>query len=50
MNTEALIMMVLTQGVVIFFAIYFFYKVLTIKPKSEPDSFTDNDDEIRDEI
>ena len=43
MNTEALITMVLTQGIVIGFTAYFFYKVLTIKPKSEPDSFTDND-------
>lgn len=44
MNTEALITMVLTQGIVIFFTAYFFYKVLTIKPKSEPDSFTENND------
>lgn len=44
MNTEALITMVATQGIVIFFTAYFFYKVLTIKPKSEPDSFTENDD------
>lgn len=36
--------MVLTQGIVIFFTAYFFYKVLTIKPKSEPDSFTENND------
>ncbi|MGV9005019.1 hypothetical protein [Flavobacterium sp.] len=44
MNTEALITMVLTQGIVAGFTIYFFYKVLTIKPKPEPDSFTENDD------
>lgn len=44
MNSEALITMVVTQGIVIFFTAYFFYKVLTIKPKSEPDSFIDNDD------
>ena len=44
MNTEALITMVATQGIVIFFTAYFFYKVLTVKPKSEPDSFTENDD------
>lgn len=44
MNSEALITMVLTQGIVIFFTAYFFYKVLTIKPKSEPDSFTENND------
>jgi hypothetical protein len=45
MNTEALITMLLTQGIVVLFAVYFFYKVLTIKPKQEPDSFTENDDE-----
>lgn len=45
MNTEALITMVLTQGIVTCFAVYFFYKVLTIPPKQEPDSFSDNDDE-----
>ncbi len=45
MNTEAIITMVLTQGIVIGFTAYFFYKVLTIKPKSEPDSFTDNDNQ-----
>ncbi|MCW2118701.1 hypothetical protein [Flavobacterium sp. 7A] len=46
MNTEALIMMVTTQGVVVSFAVYFFYKVLTIKPKQEPDSFSENDDVV----
>lgn len=45
MNTEALIMMVTTQGLVTFFTFYFFYKVLTTKPKVEPDSYTDNDEE-----
>ncbi len=46
MNTEALITMIVTQGIVIGFTAYFFYKVLTTKPKTEPDSFTDNDDQI----
>jgi len=46
MNTEALITMVLTQGIVISFAVYFFYKVLTIKQKQEPDSYSENDDEL----
>jgi hypothetical protein len=45
MNTDALITMVLTQGIVTAFAVYFFYKVLTIPPKQEPDSFSENDDE-----
>lgn len=45
MKTEAIITMVLAQGTVICFAAYFFYKVLTTKPKPEPDSFEDNDDE-----
>lgn len=45
MNTEALITMVATQGIVISLTGYFFYRVLTTKPKAEPDSFTDNNDE-----
>lgn len=43
MSTSALITMLLAQGIVIFFAGYFFYKVLTTPPKPEPDSYTHND-------
>ena len=46
MNTTALITMICAQGIVISFAVYFFYKVLTIKPKQEPDSYSENDDTI----
>ena len=46
MNTTAIITMVCAQGIVVCFAAYFFYKVLTIKPKQEPDSFSQNDDEL----
>lgn len=46
MNTEALLTMLLTQGIVVFFAVYFFYKVLTVKPKQEPDPLSNNEDEI----
>jgi hypothetical protein len=46
MNTEALILMVTTQGIVTTLTFYFFYRVLTAKPKSEPDSFKENDEEI----
>lgn len=44
MNTTALITMVLTQGIVTFFMVYFFMKVLRTPPNSEPDSFSENDD------
>jgi hypothetical protein len=44
---EALITMVLAQGIIISCGAYFFYKVLTTPPKSEPDSYTENDDEPR---
>ncbi|MCO6175504.1 hypothetical protein NHF50_10655 [Flavobacterium sp. NRK F10] len=44
MNTAALITMVCAQGIVIAFASYFFYKVLTTPPKQEPDSYSENDD------
>lgn len=39
MNTSALLMMVVVESVVTFLTGYFFYKVLTTKPKSdrEPD-------------
>lgn len=47
MRTDALIMMVLTQGIFVLVTGYFFYKVLTIKPKQEPDSFSENDEEPR---
>ena len=46
MNTSALITMICAQGIVISFAAYFFYKVLTIPPKQEPDSYSENDDEM----
>ncbi|WP_297333794.1 hypothetical protein [Flavobacterium sp.] len=45
MKTEAIITMVVAQGIVTCFMVYFFYRVLTTKPKPEPDSYTDNDDE-----
>ncbi len=44
MNTEALIMLIGAQGIIISFMGYFFYKVLTTPPKPEPDSYTENDD------
>ncbi|WP_396177976.1 hypothetical protein [Flavobacterium sp.] len=45
MNTEALITMITTQGIVIGFTGYFFYRVLNTKPKVEPDSFSENEEE-----
>jgi hypothetical protein len=46
MNGTALITLVLAQGMVIGFVAYFFYKVLTTPKKEEPDSYSDNDDQI----
>lgn len=46
MNTSALITMICAQGIVVSFAAYFFYKVLTIPPKQEPDSYSENEDEL----
>lgn len=45
MSTGALIMAIGTQVVFIVVTGFFFYKVLTIKPNPEPDSFNDNDEE-----
>lgn len=47
MKTEALIMLIGAQGVVIVLMCYFFYKVLTIPPNPEPDSYSENDDVVR---
>ena len=44
MNTSALILMVCTQILVIATTLTFYIKVLRTPPKSEPDSYTDNDD------
>ena len=46
MNSTALITMLLTQGIVIGFTAFFFYKVLTTPPRQEPDSFEDNDEKL----
>lgn len=45
MNTEALTLMIITQGIVIACTGYLFYKVLKTPPRKEPDSFSENDDE-----
>lgn len=47
MNTSALIMMISVESIVALLTIWFFYKVLTTKPKPEPDSFTKNDEKKR---
>ena len=44
MSTSALLMLVVTEVTVTAFTLYFFWKVLTVPPKPEPDSFADNDD------
>ena len=48
MSASAIIMMIIVQGTVVGITGYFFYKVLTGKPKPEPDSYSENDDEPRD--
>jgi hypothetical protein len=45
METNALILVTLVWGSVTFITGYFFYKVLTTPSKTEPDSFSDNDEE-----
>lgn len=44
MNTAALIMMLVTVSAITIVTGYFFYRVLTSKPKQEPDSYSENDD------
>ena len=43
MSTSAIWMMVITQVTVTCITGYFFLKVLRTPPKSEPDSYEDND-------
>jgi hypothetical protein len=45
MNTSALILMISVWTIVTAIVAFFFYKVLTIKPNPEPDSFSENDSE-----
>jgi hypothetical protein len=42
MDTPALILVTIVWSVVTFVTGFFFYKVLTMPQKSEPDSFEDN--------
>jgi hypothetical protein len=44
MNTSALILMIIAQGIIIACAGYFFYRVLKAPPKHEPDSYDENDE------
>lgn len=44
MNSSALIIMILAQGFFTAFSIYYFYKVMTIPPKSESSSPSGNED------
>lgn len=47
MNSQALVMMLAAEGIVIGFAAYFFWKVLSSPPKPEPDSYSENDEQRR---
>jgi hypothetical protein len=47
MNTSALVLMVCTMAVVITTAAALFIKVLKTPPRSEPDSYDENDAEPR---
>lgn len=43
MNSDALILMVVTQVTVTAITGYLFWKILKTPPQKEPDSFSDND-------
>jgi hypothetical protein len=47
MNTSALILWISSITIITSAMIYFFVKILRSKPKAEPDSYSDNDDEPR---
>lgn len=44
MNDSAFYTMIVAQGLVTLFTVYFFVLVLKTPPKEEPDSYTENDD------
>lgn len=44
MSKSALMMLVITEAIVTVFTLYFFWKIVTVPPKPEPDSYDDNDD------
>jgi len=46
MNTSAIILLSIVWGLVTFFTIYFFIIILRAPKKPEPDSYTENDDEV----
>mgnify|MGYP003600871102 CR=1 FL=1 len=46
MNSAALTTMLLTQGIVIGFTLYFFYRKKKKNKRQEQDSFEDNDEDI----
>jgi len=41
MNTAALTLMLLSVGIVTALTVYFFWRVLTAKPRPEPDSYSE---------
>jgi beta-phosphoglucomutase-like phosphatase (HAD superfamily) len=45
MNTSALITLLITHGIVTFFMVNFFRKVLKAPKKPEPDSYSENDND-----
>jgi hypothetical protein len=46
MNTDALILMVVVMLMVTVVSAYFFWRVLTAPHRPEPDSYSENDDEV----
>ncbi|MBK8226349.1 MAG: hypothetical protein IPK70_04135 [Flavobacteriales bacterium] len=47
MKTEALTLMLIAVCSVTAITAYFFFRMLTAKPKPEPDSYSENDDDPR---
>lgn len=45
MSNAALVTMLIAQVTIISLTLYFYRKVLTTPKKSEPDSYSENDDE-----
>lgn len=46
MTTSALILIIIVWSTVTLITLYFFYRVLAAPKHAEPDSFSDNDEEL----
>ena len=47
MSASALTMLLISEGIIVAFTVYFFAKVMRTPKRPKPDSYSENDDEVR---